>query len=109
MAVRRQSVRKKRNFLWRLDQKQAEVRDRQDLAPQDKKLDRVAPEEIAMSLIKVVHRHFSLSENDAISEAASDLGFQRVTAGMNKQFRRVLGALIAKDLLKREDGTISST
>jgi very-short-patch-repair endonuclease/DNA polymerase III delta prime subunit len=109
VAVRRQSVRKKRNFLWRLDQKKAEVRDRQDLAPQDKKLDRVAPEEIAMSLIDVVRRNFSLSENDAISESASDLGFHRVTAGMNKQFQRVLGALVAKDILKREDGTISSS
>jgi very-short-patch-repair endonuclease/DNA polymerase III delta prime subunit len=107
LAARRQLIRKKKEFLWEPERKRAVVRDRSDLPAQDKKLDRIAPEEIAVALIAVVRRNFSLAEDDAVSEAASDLGFQRVTAAMHKQFSRIMKALVNKDLLSRDENIIS--
>ncbi len=108
LAVSRKLVRKKKLFLWRQGPHKPDVRDRSDLPAQDKKLERVSPEEIAVSLLGVVRRNFSLSADDAISEAANDLGFQRVTATMHKQFERILNALITKELLLRDQGVVST-
>ena len=83
------------------------MRDRSDLPSQDKKLDRVSPEEIAYALLGVVRRNYSLSEDHAISETAKDLGFHRVTTAMHEQLLRILNALIAKELLLRDEGIIS--
>tara|TARA_R110002049_G_scaffold130820_1_gene289278 strand:+ start:7775 stop:13804 length:6030 start_codon:yes stop_codon:yes gene_type:complete len=108
LAVRRKLVRKKQSLLWRPENHKPNVRDRSDLPAQDKKLDRVSPEEIAVALLGVVRRNFSLSEDHAISEAAKDLGFQRVTTAMHKQLLRILNALITKELLARDEGIIST-
>ncbi len=106
LAVRRKYVRKKQSILWRPEHHKPDVRNRSDLPAQDKKLDRISPEEIAVALLDVVRRNFSLSEDDAISEAANDLGFQRVTTAMHKQLRRVLNALVTKNFLMRDEGKI---
>ena len=106
LAVRRKYIRKKQSILWRPEHHKPDVRNRSDLPAQDKKLDRISPEEIAVALLDVVRRNFSLSEDDAISEAANDLGFQRVTTVMHKQLRRVLNALVTKNFLMRDEGKI---
>lgn len=106
LAVRRKYVRKKKSLLWRPEHHKPDVRDRSDLPAQDKKLDRISPEEIAVALLDVVRRNFSLFEDNAISEAANDLGFQRVTTAMHKQLQRVLNALATKKILVRDEGKI---
>lgn len=108
LSVRRKYVRKKESFLWRHEHHKPDVRDRSDLPAQDKKLDRISPEEIAVALLDVVRRNFSLSEDDAISETAKDLGFQRVTTAMHEQILRILKALAARELLLRDKGRIST-
>ena len=107
IAARRKLIRKKRDFLWNVNQSRATVRNRENLPQQDKKLDRIAPEEIAAAIIDVVKRNFSLSVDDALSESAAALGFQRVTANMRTRLMRILGALVTKDLLTRDGDLVS--
>ena len=83
------------------------MRNRENLPQQDKKLDRIAPEEIAAAIIDVVKRNFSLSVDDALSESAAVLGFQRVTANMRSRLMRILGALVTKDLITRDGDLVS--
>lgn len=108
IAARQKKLFRKKDFLWNQERRLAAVRDRSDLPPQDKKLGRVAPEEIARALVEAIRRNFSMSTEDAISEAADDLGFQRVTRSMHDRFLRVLNALISKGLITRDGGLLST-
>ena len=76
------------------------VRDRSSMPSQDRKLERVVSEEIARALMASVKRNFSMSVDDAITEAANDLGFQRVTASMHKRISEVLRALVSRTWLR---------
>lgn len=107
IAVRQKKLRRKRDFLWVPEQRPLVVRDRTDFPPQDKKLERVASEEIARALLETVKRNYSMSTNDAISAAANDLGFQRVTSPMHRRLFQILNALIASGLLKRAGDLLS--
>ena len=64
------------DFLFTDSSKLVKVRDRSDLAASAKKLELVPQEEIREALITAIRAAFSLSEEDAISEALSMLGFQ---------------------------------
>jgi very-short-patch-repair endonuclease/DNA polymerase III delta prime subunit len=106
IAEKRQMLRRKGDFLWSLERKPVVVRDRSEFPQQEKKLERVAPEEIARAFLEVVQRNFSISASEAVSEAANDLGFQRVTARMHRQFARVLDALTSKGLVQRDGDSL---
>jgi hypothetical protein len=107
MMVSRGDVRRKRDFLWSKDKRSTVVRDRSDFASQEKKLERVAPEEIALAMLETLRRNYSMSVNDTVSGAASDLGFQRVTSSMADRFSRVLKALIDKKFVARNGELLS--
>jgi len=106
-AAQSSRIRRKRDFLWCAAPHKVVVRDRSALAPQDKKFERVAPEEIAQAVLSTVARNFSLSREDAISEAARDLGFQRVTATMQTRFSGILAILVNAGKLREADGMLS--
>jgi hypothetical protein len=99
VAARSEAIEVRGDFLWKPGEEQARVRDRSSLEPGQKKLELIAPEEIAQALKSEVTRGFSLPANDAISAAGRALGFRRVTSGasaaIEKQLRRLveLGAL----------------
>jgi hypothetical protein len=107
MAARGKKLQRKKGFLWRQERHAVVVRDRSELPAQDKKLDRVAPEEIACALLASVRRNFSISDDDAVAECANDLGFQRVTASMHKRICRVINALVSKSIVTRDRELLS--
>lgn len=106
-AERLKKIRKKGEFLWTSERRAFSARDRTSLPPQDKKLERVAPEEIAIALINVVRRHFTLSQEDAIQESARALGFQRVTAPMNERILTVMNRLKSQERIVEKSGLLS--
>ena len=107
MAVRQKKIRRKKSFLWSQERRAMIVRDRSSMPSQDRKLERVVSEEIARALMASVKRNFSMSVDDAITEAANDLGFQRVTASMHKRISEVLRALVSRDLVAHDGGLLS--
>ena len=60
-AGQQKKIRRKKDFLWTPERHKIVVRDRSDVPQQDKKFERVAPEEVAQALIDSVERNFSLS------------------------------------------------
>ena len=101
LACQRGEVEKRGDFYWKPGEQLAVPRDRSHFAPQEKKFDRVACEEVEAAICRVVQLHFSISTSDAISEAAQRLGFRRVTAPMKAAMLATLEQLCERGLLAR--------
>jgi hypothetical protein len=94
IALRQGLIKKRREFLWQPDMSETSVRNRIELSQQEKKIDRISPEEITSALILQVESNFSMSQDEAISEAGRCLGFQRVTAQSKQVIEKQLKILV---------------
>lgn len=103
LATNQGIIDRRGSFLWRPGQMDVAVRDRSSFAPNEKKFDRIAPEEVREALLLVVRKNFSLSQHDAISEAAESLGFLRVTAAMKTGFLEALENLTERRFIERNE------
>jgi len=79
------------------------VRDRSDLPASVKKIDLVPKLEIQAALLAAIEAAFSLSEEDAISEALSLMGFQRTTAKSKQIVAFILQGLVEESRIKEEN------
>lgn len=108
-AVTKKTVRRNGVFLWSPDMTKPAVRDRSALESADKKLDMVSAEEIREALSKAVELGFSLSQEDAVSEALRLLGFQRVTSQAKERLEVQVEALIEQGELKLQGGFLAAS
>ncbi len=95
------------DFLFADDSKPLKVRDRSELPAASKKIELVSTEEIQKALITAISAAFSLSEEDAISEALSMMGFQRSTTKAKQQVSSVLQKMAQEKQIKFENKKIS--
>jgi len=79
------------------------VRDRSDLPASVKKIDLVPKLEIQAALLAAIEAAFSLSKEDAISEALSLMGFQRTTAKSKQIVAFILQGLVEGSRIKEEN------
>jgi Protein of unknown function (DUF3320) len=107
LASSKGRVRVAGDFLWDPGMKEPRVRDRSALEANAKKLELVAPEEIRAALLAEIRKGFSMSIEDAISNAASALGFQRVTTQAQNVFREQVRSLIDDGQLKQSGEMLS--
>jgi len=89
---RRISIRE--DFVWLANQEDVPVRDRSNLDPGSKRLEFIAPEEIDRVLMEVVHRGYSATPTEAITEAARALGIHRLTKTSKLSFESRLNVLL---------------
>ena len=108
LGKRQGEIQLRDDFVWSNDMTTPPVRDRAQLENSLKKIDWVAPEEIAEALCCEVERSFTTTHQEAISGAARLLGFQRVTSAMHEVFTEQLDALIQSRRLHNGDGTVTS-
>ena len=108
LGRRRGEIQLRDEFVWSTDMTTPPVRDRSQLENASRKIDWVAPEEIAEALCREVERSFTTTRQDAISGAARLLGFQRVTSAMQEVFAGQLDALIRSRRLLDEHGNVMS-
>ena len=94
------------DFLFKDRDKQVKVRDRFNLPAAIKKIELVPEEEIQKALFAVIGAAFSLSEEDAISEALAMMGFQRATANAKRRVGSVLQVLLGEERLKAENSKL---
>jgi very-short-patch-repair endonuclease len=106
-ASSRGRVRVAGDFLWDPEMKDPPVRDRSALEANAKKLELVAPEEIRAALLAEIRKGFSMNIEDAISNAANALGFQRVTIQAQNVFREQIRSLIDDGQLKQSGEMLS--
>ena len=91
-AVRRGMILKRGEFLWSTGMNPPVVRDRRDV--QGKKIEMVAPEEIAQALRMIVKHSYGMDRREAAIEAARLLGFRSVSKNTAKQTLKVLETLV---------------
>jgi len=106
-GVQEKKIHLKDDFVWNPKQKDPEVRDRSELDAASKKFELVPLEEIRLAIRQEVHRGFSLSKDDAISNAAHVLGFHRITAQAKVLFEAQLDRMVKDGVLVSLNGLIS--
>jgi len=91
-AERKGLIVRKGEFLWTTEMKVPVVRDRRNI--QGKKIEVVAPEEIAQALRLIVRHSYGIERKKAAMEAAKLLGFRSVSKNTGKGILRVLETMI---------------
>ena len=91
-ATRRKAVVMKGDFLWKPGVPTPVVRDRTDIPR--KKIDLVAPEEIAEAIQVTVKRSYGIGRPEAVTETGRLLGFKSVSKSTRTRIDQVLEKLI---------------
>ncbi len=92
-----------RDFLWRLDHDDVEVRRRDGELPGSlRKPDMIAPEEIGVALVHAVRVSYGIAPDAAVQEAVRLFGFKRAGRNIVDHFRRVLDGLVEGGAVVRE-------
>lgn len=100
-------LRKKADFLWRVEPEGVEFRRRDGQLPARlRKPDMIAPEEIGAALQRAVLLSFGIDEDGAITEASRLFGFQRVGKDIRARFRAVLRDLVVSGVVQDRDGQL---
>jgi hypothetical protein len=104
LAVEQGDVLRRGEFLWPAGLREPLVRDRSGLPSGSRKLDLVAPEEIAMAVQRVVRDAFGM-EPDAIPSAACRLlGFQRMSEEMRSRVVEIVETMTRDQRLVSQGG-----
>lgn len=96
------------NFIYSSPDKPAEVRDRSALPPASRNIEFVSSVEIAKAVLLAVDMSFSLSRQEAISEALSLLGFQKATEKARERLEDVISKLEADGMLCIKNDTLQA-
>jgi very-short-patch-repair endonuclease len=94
-------------FIYLDSSKPVMVRDRSALPPSSRSIELVSNTEIAHALLQVVEMSFSISRQDAISEALSLIGFKRATEKVRDNFEDVFTTLIKEGKLQFQGEIVS--
>ena len=96
VAARGKGMVRKRGFLWSAghSRQRPTVRDRTDLT--GKKIELVAPEEIAEAVRLVVEHSYGIERAEAVAEAGRLLGFKNATKKVRTPIDRALANLVRK-------------
>ena len=106
-AVRRKNVRRKGAFLWSPDMERPIVRDRTALEAQQKKIEYIAPEEIAEAILMAVEHSYGIGREEAISDAANLLGLRRVTKDVGDKIGTAVDSLLKDERIKESGGHLT--
>ena len=106
-ATRSREVRRQGDFLWRGDMESPEVRDRSNISRASRRLELVAPEELALAVERVVAGSYGIHRHEAPGAAVRLLGFARLTQEMRTRVESVIGEMIQGGrLLEQGDNLI---
>ena len=93
-AARSGDIREQDSFLWRKNMEQPELRDRSNLPNSSRKLELVAPEEIALAVRMVVDGAYGIQRSDVPGPTVRLLGFLRVTEDMRSRVDLLVDEMI---------------
>ena len=101
-AVTSEQVRRQGEFLWWAGMEEPVLRDRGKLPAPSRKLELIAPEEIALAIGLAVTGSYGISQDEAAVAAARLLGFSRVTAGMRNTLDPFIRQMVRDERLVRQ-------
>ncbi|MGH2410349.1 MAG: DUF3320 domain-containing protein, partial [Chloroflexota bacterium] len=102
LGVRHGRLRKVDDFLWLPAMTVPVLRDRSFASDSTRKLDMIAPEEIALAVIRVVESSYGMEPIALPAAACRVFGFQRVSEDMRVRVEAVVSALLADGRLARQ-------
>ena len=91
-----------RSILWRTDMEQPTLRDRSKLPPSSRKIELVAPEEIALAVQRVVAAAYGIGWQDIAGGTVRLLGFGRVTSEMRARIEPIIRQMLADGTLMQQ-------
>jgi hypothetical protein len=110
IALQKNTLIKKKDFLWKPEQRDVMIRNREKLSNNERKIEYIASEEIQNGMKSQVRSPFSISDDELISLIANMLGFSRVTENIHSELKRNITSLLKKSELARdENGWLSSS
>ena len=107
-AARGKNIVKRGDFLWPADMNLPVLRDRSAVILQHKKIELIAPEEIAVAVTVVVERSYGIDRADACAAAGRLLGFKSVSKKIRARIDRVIEDLIRKGDLDADGDQIKN-
>ena len=100
----------KGEFLWRPEHSIPDVRSRDSNLPETAKalrrIEMIAPEEIAQALHHAVNDSFGIGENEAVNEACRLFGFQRTGSKITDRLKPVVKQMLKDGRLQRTGGLL---
>ena len=95
------SITLKGEFLWQSDMAEARMRDRSKIPASSRKIELVAPEEVAMAVRRVVAASYGIALEDITGAAVKLLGFGRVTNEMRSKVEPIISQMVTDGTLAR--------
>lgn len=99
-------IERKGDFLWHISKPVAAVRDRSELHPYLRKIQLIAPEEIAEALVAVTAAATAINEDGLIAGTGRMLGFSRITEELRSAIATVLKDVLTSGRLVEKGGWV---
>ena len=96
----------KGDFVWSTDMERPPVRDRSNLPITSRKIDLVAPEEIAEAIKAVVRSSMGVFAEDLPAAACTRLGFARTGALIAEAVESVMDRMMTEGVLMKQNGYV---
>ena len=103
MASQNGSVIKKKDFLWKPEQINLEIRNRIALSNNERKIEYIAPEEIQVGILNQIKFSFSISDDELIALVGNMFGFSRVTENIYSEIKKNITTLLRNSKIKRDE------
>jgi very-short-patch-repair endonuclease len=101
-ATRSGAIRRKGDFLWMTSMEQPAIRDRSSLPSSSRKIDLIAPEEIALAIEKAVADSCGMNCDDVPAAACRLFGIMRVSEETKSHVYAIVQDLISADRLANQ-------
>lgn len=105
-AVRAKKVDKRDDFLWLPGMVSPPVHDRSIFPSVSRKIDLIAPEEIAAAIREIVENSYGIDQEDVAPAVCRLLGFARTSEEMMMAVNKVMAKLIKTGHLRSVDGHV---
>ncbi len=102
LGVRQGHLRKEGDFLWLPTMTKPTLRDRSAAPDNTRKLEMIAPEEIALAVIRVVESSYGMEPAELPAATCRVFGFQRVSEDMRLRVEGVIKKLITDGRLEQQ-------
>ena len=109
-GTRGRKLLRKGDFLWRPghDEDEIVIRRRDDVPPNLRKPEMIAPEEIDAALLHAVQASYGIDADEAVAEASRLFGYRRTGPDIRLSFKRALKRLIVQGNLQERGGQLSN-
>jgi len=93
-AVKKRMIAKRGPFLWTRGEKELTLRRRGSLPPVARKIEYIAPEELALAVTEAVTASFGMRRENIPPEVCRVLGFRRISEGMRKYVDALVNKMV---------------